>query len=73
MHGTTHFLQETFEQIKDYLSDKPFQVTDWPDNSPDLNPIENCRSHKNGKLKDKDIGSVRKLIRCFNQSCLARR
>jgi transposase len=68
IHGTTYFLQDgapchTSKRIKDYLSDKPFNVIDWPGNSPDLNPIENCWSYMKGKLKDKDIGSVPKLIK----------
>jgi transposase len=46
IHRCTHFLQDgapchSSKRIKNYLSDKPFEVMDWPGNSPDLNPIEN--------------------------------
>jgi hypothetical protein len=29
------------KSIQDFLGDKPFEVIDWPGNSPDLNPIKN--------------------------------
>jgi hypothetical protein len=53
IHGTTYFLQDgapcyTSKGIKDYLSDKPFHVIDWPGNSLGLNPIENCRRYMKG-------------------------
>ncbi len=34
---------------------------DWPGNSPDLNPIENCWNQMKQKLKDVDISSLPKL------------
>jgi transposase len=36
---------------------------DWPGNSPDLNPIENCWNYMKEKLKFKDTWSLPKLIR----------
>jgi hypothetical protein len=51
------------KQIKDFLRDKKFEMTDWLGNSPDLNPIENCLNYMKEKLKCKDTGSLPKLIR----------
>jgi transposase len=67
IHGSTHFLQDgapchSSKKISNFLAEQPFQVIDWPGNSSDLNPIENCWSHMKRKLKDKDISSVPKLI-----------
>jgi transposase len=67
IHRTTHFLQDgapchASKRIKSFLEDKPFEVIDWPGNSPDLNPIENCWNYLKQNLKDKDTGSVDKLI-----------
>ena len=39
-----------------------FHVIIWPGNSPDLNPIENCWNYMKDKLKNKDIGSLDKLV-----------
>jgi hypothetical protein len=46
-HRATHFLHDgapchTRKRIKQYLADKPFSIIEWPGNSPDLNPTENC-------------------------------
>jgi hypothetical protein len=61
--GSTHFLQDgapchASKRIRDFLSDQPFEVIDWPGNSPDLNPIENMWNF----MKGKNISSVPKLI-----------
>jgi hypothetical protein len=45
--GCIRFLEDgapcqTSKPIKAFLAEQPFQVTDWPGNSPDLNPIDNC-------------------------------
>jgi transposase len=68
IHQSTHFLQDgapchASKRIKDFLSVQNFQVMDWPGNSPDLNPIENCWNYMKEKLKCKDTGSLPKLIR----------
>jgi hypothetical protein len=47
IHGATHLLQyraqcHASNRIKAYIAKKPFEVADWPRNSPDLNPIEYC-------------------------------
>jgi hypothetical protein len=65
--GTTHFLQErapchTSKTIKEFLGSQAFQIIDWPGNSPDLNPTENCWYFMTDKLRGKDIGSLSKLI-----------
>jgi hypothetical protein len=62
-HRTMHFLQDrtschASKRIKNFLVTKPFEVINWPGNSPDLNLIENCWNY----LKDEDPGSVHKLI-----------
>lgn len=70
MHRCTWFLQDGAPCHKsklvmaslNKLKDK-FQVMDWPGNSPDLNPIENCWSHMKRKLKaNRAITSLPKLI-----------
>ena len=65
--GATHFLQDgapchASKRIKQFLQQQPFQIIDWPGNSPDLNPIENCWAFMKNKLKQKDVSSVPKLI-----------
>jgi transposase len=66
IHRSTHFLQDgapchASKRIKDFLKDKPFEVIDWPGNSPDLNPIENAWNFMKNKLRTQDISSVPKL------------
>jgi transposase len=66
-HRSTHFLQDgapchASKHVKNFLEDKPVEVIDWPGNSPDLNPIENCWNYMKEKLKSKDTGSLPKLI-----------
>jgi hypothetical protein len=62
----THFLQDgalchSSKRVKNYLSDKPFVLMDWPGNSPDLNPIENVWNHMKNKLQAEDISLVPRL------------
>ncbi len=66
IHRSTHFLQDgapchASKRIKDFLTDKPFKVIDWPGNSPDLNPIDNAWNFMKNKLRTQDISSVPKL------------
>jgi len=65
-HGCTHFLQDgapchASKRIKAFLADKPFELIDWPGNSPDLNPIENAWNYMKNALKNEDISSVPRL------------
>jgi hypothetical protein len=46
---------------KKFLDQQEFEIMDWPGNSPDLNPIENCWNHMKNKMKDVDISSLPKL------------
>jgi transposase len=48
-------------KIKDFLKDKPFKVIDWPENSHDLNPIENAWKFMKNKLSNEDISSIPEL------------
>lgn len=66
IHGTMRFLQDgapchKAKKVTNFLKDKPFEVMDWPGNSPDLNPIENAWSYMKNQLRKKDISSVPKL------------
>jgi transposase len=65
-YGSTHFLHDgapchASKKIKAFLKEKPFEVMDWPGNSPNLNPIENCWNHMKNKLKEVVISSLPKL------------
>jgi transposase len=71
IHGATFFLQDGAPCHKSKLvmnrlkeMEKEFTVLDWPGNSPDLNPIENCWSHMKRKLKGEthSTTSLPKLI-----------
>jgi hypothetical protein len=71
IHGCTHFLQDgtpchASKRIKAFLAQQTFQVIDWPGNSPNLNPIENCWNHIKTMLK-KDISSVPKLTSAIKE------
>jgi hypothetical protein len=66
IHGATNFLQDgapchASKRIKAYVANKPFEVVDWPGNSPDLNHIENCWNFMQSQLRNRDISSVPKL------------
>jgi transposase len=70
LHKSKYFLQDgapchKSKKVMDHLKEfkKEFGILDWPGNSPDLNPIENCWSHMKRKLKDNgNITSLPKLI-----------
>ena len=65
--GTIHFLHDGTpchrkKVITELLRNRPFEVIDWPGNSPDLNPIENCWNWMKDKLKEKNTISQSLLI-----------
>jgi hypothetical protein len=70
IHKTAYFLQDgapchKSKVVMTFLkqSQEEFSIIDWPGNSPDLNPIENCWSHMKRKLKgDRNITSLTKLV-----------
>lgn len=66
IHGCELFQQDsalchTSKLVKKWLSDQSISVLEWPGNSPDLNPIENCWHQMKVALKDKDTASVPRL------------
>ncbi len=72
IHGCTHFLQDgapchASKRIKAFLTKQSFQVIDWPGNSPDLNPTENCWNNMKNMLRKKDISSVPKLTAAIKE------
>jgi transposase len=70
IHGSSWFLQDGAPCHKSKLvmgklkeMEREFRVMDWPGNSPDLNPIENCWGYMKAKLKkDSAVTSLPKLI-----------
>ena len=67
MHKATHFLHDgapchKTKKITSLLENCDFEVIDWPGNSPDLNPIENCWNLMKDRLKEKNTISLPLLI-----------
>jgi transposase len=59
------------KKVTEVLKKEKFSILDWPGNSPDLNPIENCWSHMKRKLKeDHTITSVPKLMQAIKKMWL---
>jgi transposase len=53
------------------LKKERFSILDWPGNSHDFNPIENCWSHMKRKLKeDHTITSVPKMMQAIKKMWL---
>ncbi len=66
MHRSEFFLQDgapchASKKIKTFLETNNIKTIDWPGNSPDVNPIENCWAHTKNVLAKKDIGLFPKL------------
>ena len=66
IHRCSFFQQDsapchTSKLVKKWLSDQSISVLEWPGNSPDLNPIENCWHQMKVALKNKDTASVPRL------------
>ncbi len=76
IHKTAYFLQDGAPCHKSKIvisflkqSHEEFSIIDWPGNSPDLNPIENCWSHMKRKLKgDLNITLLPKLVEASRTS-----
>ena len=49
--------------VRDFLEDHHVPLLDWPCNSPDLNPIENCWAIMKEKVSRGDISSVPSLMK----------
>jgi transposase len=70
IHRSTWFLQDSGPCHKSKLvmgklkeMEEEYRVMDWPRNSPDLNPIENCWGYMKSKLKNnRAVTSSPKLI-----------
>ena len=68
IHNCRFFLQDgapchKSKVVMESLKKEKFTIIDWPGNSPDLNPIENCWSYMKAKLKDDaSVTSIPKLI-----------
>ncbi len=63
-HGATHFLQDgapchRSKIVSSWFKERPnIQLIDWPGNSPDLNPIENCWAWMKDQLTDCNATSL---------------
>ena len=75
VHKCAYFLQDgapfhkskVVKTVLDAMKEE-FEVLDWPGNSPDLNPIENCWSHMKAKLKNMpEVASIPKLERAITE------
>lgn len=56
------------KKVMEVLRKEKFSILDWPGNSPDLNPIENCWSYMKKKLKeDHTITSVPKMMQAIKK------
>ncbi len=80
IHGAKLFLQEgtpchtsklVLKRLKEMEGE--FKLLDWPGNSPDLNPIENCWSFMKHKLKAEkfETNSLPKLINAIKKMWVA--
>ena len=64
LHGTSHFLQDgapchRSKIVSTWFSERPnITLIDWPGNSPDLNPIENCWAWMKHQLQDCKATSI---------------
>jgi transposase len=73
LHKVKTFMQDgapchASKLVIESLKKEKFTVLEWPGNSPDFNPIENCWSFMKKKLKeDHTITSLPKLIEAIKR------
>ncbi len=66
-HGATHFLQDgapchRSRIVSDWFMERPnITLINWPGNSPDLTPIENCWAWIKGQLENCGSTSILQL------------
>ena len=56
-----HVSKATMAVINQKKEELGFEVIDWPGNSPDLNPIENCWNWMKDKLQPLNVTSIQQL------------
>lgn len=66
IQGCDYFLQDNApchkaKKVMKWLSDHNVQLIEWPGNSPDLNPIENCWNYMKNMLSTCNTSSVPRL------------
>lgn len=66
MHGCEKFLQDNApchkaKTVMKWFADHNVELIDWPGNSPDLNPIENCWNYMKNRLSTCNTSSVPRL------------
>src|SRR5215469_17260486 len=67
IHESTHFMHDgapchRAKKVTEFLQNKGIQMIEWPGNSPDLNPIENCWNLMKNRLSEIATPSVSTLI-----------
>jgi len=55
-------------EVQNYLSNKKIQLLDWPANSPDLNPIENCWATLKKEVSEIGPNNILQLKEAINKS-----